>query len=83
MCLRADTAAKAALSLPVTNMKQPACELIPRVSKFCLEEWQDIWNSAANNKLYTMYHITSYIQLLARCVKITSLLVVKVLSLTG
>ena len=31
---RADTAAKAALDLTVTSMKLPACELIPRVSKF-------------------------------------------------
>jgi len=38
---RADTAAKSALSLPITNMKLPARELIPCVSKFCLNEWQD------------------------------------------
>ena len=54
---RADTAAKAALGLPVTNMKQPACELIPRISKFCFDEWQDVWNSAANNKLHAIYPI--------------------------
>ena len=29
---RADTAAKSALSLPVTNMKLPVCELLPCVS---------------------------------------------------
>ena len=38
----ADTAAKSALSLPITNMKLPARELIPCVSKFCIDEWQDI-----------------------------------------
>jgi len=38
----ADTAAKSALSLPITYMKLPARELIPCVSKFCLDEWQDI-----------------------------------------
>ena len=32
---RADTAAKSALSLPITNMKLLARELIPGVSKFC------------------------------------------------
>jgi len=31
---RADTAEKSALSLPITNMKLPARELIPCVSKF-------------------------------------------------
>jgi len=25
-------------------MKTPATELIPRVSQFCLKEWQDIWD---------------------------------------
>ena len=40
---RADTAAKSALSLPITNMRLPARELIPCVSKFCLDEWQDMW----------------------------------------
>ena len=54
---RADTAAKAALGLPATNMKQPARELMPRISKFCLQEWRDIWNIAANNKLYAIYPI--------------------------
>jgi len=52
---RADTAAKAALCLPVTSMKLPASEFKPCTSRFCLEEWQDIWNSAANNKLHAIY----------------------------
>ena len=43
--------------LTVTSMKLPACELIPRVSKFCHEEWQDIWNSAASNKLHAIYPV--------------------------
>jgi len=30
---RADTAAKSALSLPITNMKLPASELFPQVSQ--------------------------------------------------
>jgi len=38
-------------------MKLPACELIPRVSMFCLEEWQDIWNSAADDKLHAIYPV--------------------------
>ena len=49
---KADTAAKLALSLPITHMKLPACDLIPRVSSFCFEEWQEIWSCCVNNKLY-------------------------------
>ena len=32
------------------------------MSKFCIEEWQDIRNSAANNKLHAIYPVvgTSY-----------------------
>jgi len=52
---RADTAAKAALNLPVTNMKLPASELIPLMSQFCIKEWQDIWNCCVNNKLHDVY----------------------------
>jgi len=40
---RADTAAKSALSLPITNMKLPEGELFPQFSKICLNEWQEIW----------------------------------------
>jgi len=52
---RADTAAKAALSLPVTNMKLPARELLPCVSDFCLDEWQEIWDCSEGNKLHSIY----------------------------
>ena len=36
-------------------MKLPAYDLIPRVSKFCMEEWQDIWNCCSGNKLHAIY----------------------------
>jgi len=52
---RADTAAKSALSLPITKMKILACELIHYVSKFCLDEWQDIWDCCEGNKLHSIY----------------------------
>jgi len=52
---RADTVAKDALFLPPTSMKLPASELKPCISRFCLEEWQDIWNCAANSKLHAIY----------------------------
>jgi len=32
------------LSLPTTNMKLSARELVHCVLKFCLDEWQDIWD---------------------------------------
>jgi len=36
-------------------MKLPASEFKRCTSGFCLEEWQDIWNSAVNNKLHAIY----------------------------
>jgi len=52
---RADTAAKSAISLPITNMKLPVRELLPCISKFCLDEWQDIWDCCDNNELHSIY----------------------------
>ena len=52
---RADTAAKSALSLPITNIKLPARELLPCVSHLCLAEWQDIWDCCEGNKLHSIY----------------------------
>jgi len=48
---KADTAAKAALSLYVTPMKLPASEFFSRVNKLISEEWQQIWDNCAGNKL--------------------------------
>jgi len=52
---KADSAAKSALSLPITKMKIPATEYIPGISQFCLKEWQDIWNCCEGNKLHAIY----------------------------
>jgi len=52
---KADSAAKSALSLPITKMKIPATEYIPGVSQFCLKEWQDIWNCCESNKLHAIH----------------------------
>ena len=52
---RGDTAAKSALSLLITNMKLPAGELFLQVSKFCLNEWQEIWDCCEGNKLHSIY----------------------------
>ena len=32
-----------------------AYDLAPHVSKFCLKEWQDIWDACRGNKLYAIY----------------------------
>ena len=52
---KADSAAKSALTLPITKMKIPATEYIRGVSQFCLKEWQDIWNCCEGNKLHAIY----------------------------
>jgi len=52
---KSDSAAKSPLTLPITKMKIPATEYIPRVSQFCLKEWQDIWNCCDSNKLHATY----------------------------
>jgi len=49
---RADAVAKSALSLSVTNMKLPAHELLPCMSNFCLDEWQDIWDCCELHSIY-------------------------------
>ena len=51
---RAATTTKSALSLPVTNMKLPARELLPCVY-LCLDEWQEIWDCCEGNKLHSVY----------------------------
>ena len=39
------------LSLSVTPMKLPASEIFPRVNKLISEDWQQIWDNCAGNKL--------------------------------
>ena len=53
--IRGNERAKSGLSLPVTNMKLPARELLPYVSNFCLDEWQEIWDCCEGNKLHSIY----------------------------
>ena len=48
---KADAAAKSALSLSITPMKLPATDMLPRVMKLISEEWQEIWDCCADNKL--------------------------------
>jgi len=42
--------------ISAASMKLPARELIQLcVSKFCLDEWQDIWDCCEGNKLHSIY----------------------------
>ena len=52
-----------------TKRKRPRCAVqnihthtIPRVSKFCFEEWQDIWNCCPGNKLHAIYPVVGTAQ---------------------
>jgi len=56
---KADPAAKSALSLPITRMKLPATDMYPRITKLIFDEWQEVWNCCAGNKL----HATSRVRL--------------------
>ena len=48
---KADAAAKSALSLPVTRMKLSATDVYLRITKLIFDEWQEVWNCCAGNKL--------------------------------
>jgi len=39
----------------VSRHKHETSYLIPRVSNYCLREWQDILSNCVNNKLYAIY----------------------------
>ena len=45
-----------------TNMKLPAGELFPQVSKFCLNEWQEIWDCCEGNKLHFIYPTVGFVE---------------------
>jgi len=53
--LTGHTAAKAALSLPITSVKIPAHELMLGIYKFCMNEWQYIWDCFHGNKVHSLY----------------------------
>jgi len=55
----ADSAAKSALTFPITNVKLPARELIPHISKFCLDEWQDVWDWSTRHAVLVTFIFTS------------------------
>ena len=41
-----------ALSLPVTHMKLPATGIYPHITKLIFDEWQEVWDCCAGNKLH-------------------------------
>ena len=51
---KADVAAKSALSTPVTRMKLPATDMYPRITKLIFDEWQEVCNRCAGNKLHAI-----------------------------
>ena len=51
---KADAAAKSAFSLPVTCIKLPATGMYPRITKLIFDEWQEVWNCCAGNKLHAI-----------------------------
>ena len=48
---RADTAAKLALNLPVTECKIPHTDYKQRINAYFVQAWQNRWNNIAFNKL--------------------------------
>jgi len=51
---KADAAAKSAFSSPVTRMKLPVTDMYPRITKLIFDEWQEVWNCCAGNKLHAI-----------------------------
>ena len=51
---KADAGAKSALSLPVTHMKLRARDTNPRITKLMFDEWQEVSNYCAGNKLHAI-----------------------------
>ena len=51
---KADAAEKSALSLPVTRTKLPATGMYPRITKLIFDEWQEVWDCCAGNKLHAI-----------------------------
>ena len=48
---KADTVAKAAINSNISSNKICTKDILPQISKLCLDKWQQNWNSCTNNKL--------------------------------
>ena len=49
-----------ALSLPVTHMKLPATGIYPHITKLIFDEWQEVWDCCAGNKLHAIRPTVGY-----------------------
>jgi len=50
----ADKAAKEGISSVITQSKIPPASFFPRISKLCMEEWPDSWDSTPTNKVFSI-----------------------------
>ena len=50
----ADNAAKEGIRSVITQSKIPQESFFPHISKLCMEEWQDSWDSTPTNKLFSI-----------------------------
>ena len=50
----ADKAAQSALSLQPSNLKLPYTDFKPAINKNLLNNWQLVWNTAVDNKIYSI-----------------------------
>jgi len=51
---RAARVTKAALSLPISPVKESVMDFLPRAKLLMHREWQEIWNCCDGNKLHSM-----------------------------
>jgi len=51
---RADSVAKAALSLPISPVKISVTDFLPRAKLLMRREWQETWNCCDGNKLHAI-----------------------------
>ena len=55
---RADSVAKAALSLPTSPVKISVSDFLPRAKLLMRKEWQEKWNCCDGNKLHATVAVT-------------------------
>jgi len=54
----ADTAAKAGLDIPISNMRFPVSDLLTCVNQLYVKEWQHLWSQCTSNKLYSVQPVS-------------------------
>jgi len=56
----ADTAAKAGLDEPITDMKFPVSDLLTCVKQLCTRERETLWSQCTSNKLYSVQPVIGH-----------------------